>query len=153
MVSTLNKSFSALSTPELYQIYRARTDVFVVEQNCAYPEVDDIDLTAQHLFEQAADGHLETYCRIYAGAQGAVWHIGRVLVAQQDRGRGLARQVLTTALTWLSEQTTATTVEVEAQVYLTAFYASLGFKAEGDAFDDFGIMHQKMTLQLVANGQ
>lgn len=149
MTQLLNKAFDELTTTELFEIYRARTDVFVVEQDCAYPEVDADDLVSRHLWFAGEDGHVQAYCRLYPAAQAGHWHIGRVLVNERDRKQGLARELLQLALNWLQQQPEITVIDIAAQTYLTNFYASFGFQAVGEPFDDFGVMHQNMTMTLV----
>lgn len=144
------KEFKALTTRELFEIYRARTDVFVVEQACAYPEVDTIDLTAQHVFSTTADGQVQAYCRIYRDElRTDHWHIGRVLVAKTARGHGVARELVQTAIDWIKKQPEAKVIDIEAQVYLSAFYQQMGFEIMSKPFDDFGIAHQEMSQTLV----
>ncbi|WP_325048914.1 GNAT family N-acetyltransferase [Neisseria chenwenguii] len=90
-----NKPFDSLSVCELFEIYKARMAVFVVEQNCAYPEVDDKDLNARHFFAESG-GRIAACCRIIP-ENGAV-RVGRVLVAQTARGGGSGRDLMRRAL-------------------------------------------------------
>ena len=95
------KAFSELSAQELFEIYQARVAVFVVEQNCAYQEVDEKDLKALHLFATNSQ-KLTAYCRIIPEQDGV--HIGRVLVTKEARGTGLAKNLMTQALTICQQQ-------------------------------------------------
>ena len=134
------KTFDQLTTRELFEIYKARIAVFVVEQQCPYPEVDDKDLTASHLFAKQ-DNQLTAYCRIIPSPNGI--HIGRVLIAEHARGQGLARELMLRAL---SQCEAEQTVYVQAQAYLQNFYSSLGFQAVSDIYLEDGIPHLDMVL-------
>lgn len=94
------KTFAELSTAELFAIYQVRTAVFVVEQQCAYQEVDHWDKSAVH-FWQEFDGKICAYCRIISQNDGI--HIGRVLVAQHARGKGLAKELMQQALAYCQQ--------------------------------------------------
>ncbi|GAB6091980.1 GNAT family N-acetyltransferase [Furfurilactobacillus curtus] len=146
-MQTMIQSFDDLTTYQLHTIYQARTDVFVVEQQCAYPEVDATDLIAYHVSIKDEQDELCAYCRLYPGLQGETWHIGRVLVRQQNRGHGLASQLLADGIAWLKSQQQVNQIELDAQVYLVPFYQRIGFKLVGQPFDDYGIQHQHMRLQ------
>ena len=134
------KTFDQLTTHELFEIYKARVAVFVVEQHCAYPEVDDNDLIATHLFAKHGT-KLTAYCRIIPEQDGI--HIGRVLVDEQARGQGLARQLLQTAL---SHCDNTQDIYVQAQAHLQDFYRSLGFKPISAVYLEDGIPHLDMRL-------
>lgn len=86
------KTFQNLTAFELWKIYQLRVAVFVVEQNCAYQEVDEKDLKALHLFAKNSQ-KLTAYCRIIPEQDGV--HIGRVLVTKEARGTGLAKKLMT----------------------------------------------------------
>lgn len=146
-MQTTIQAFDDLTIYQLHMLYQARTDVFVVEQQCAYPEVDATDLTAYHVLIENAQHELCAYCRLYPGQQAATWHIGRVLVRQQNRGHGLAKQLLDASIAWLKSQQQASQIELDAQVYLVPFYQQIGFESVGQPFDDYGIEHQHMRLQ------
>ena len=137
------KAFSELSTQELFEIYQARIAVFVVEQNCAYQEVDEKDLKALHLFAKNSQ-KLTAYCRIIPEQDGV--HIGRVLVIKEVRGTGLAKKLMTQALAVYQQQWQSEKVYVQAQAYLQDFYQSLGFKPISEVYLEDGIPHLDMIL-------
>ncbi len=139
------KPFSALTAAELFEIYKNRVDVFVVEQNCPYHEVDDRDLTAQHLFAKQ-DGRLAAYCRLIDEPQAV--RIGRVLVAPHARGQGLARALMAVALDEAGKQHPHKPVHIQAQLYLAQFYQSLGFQTASETYLEDGIPHVDMVLEL-----
>ncbi|GAB3495289.1 GNAT family N-acetyltransferase [Nocardiopsis coralliicola] len=142
MISTA--AFDELAPAELYALLRLRVDVFVVEQECPYPELDgrDTEPGTLHLWStDAATGAVESCLRLLTEADGSA-RIGRVATAQHARGRGLARALLAAAL----EQTSAGTVRLDAQTTAAGLYTGLGFAVDGPEFLDDGIPHVPMVL-------
>lgn len=135
------KTFDELTTRELYEIYRLRCEVFVVEQNCAYPDVDDKDLTGQHVF--LWDEGLKAYARVYLKPDCV--KIGRVVTPKEERHTGLGRELMHHALqTALAH---GKPVKVSAQSYLEEFYLGLGFVNCSEVYLEDGIAHQDMVYQ------
>jgi ElaA protein len=132
-------SFDELDTATLYEILRLRTDVFVVEQACAYPELDgrDRDPGTVHLW--IGDGAPLAYVRVLAEGDERR-RIGRVVTAPAARGRGLAEQLVRHAL----ERHCPGEVVLAAQSYLESWYRRLGFAVCGPAFVEDGIEHLPM---------
>lgn len=138
------KRFSELTLEELYQNLQLRTDVFVVEQECFYPEVDGRDQASYHLF--AKDGE-ETvaYLRILPpGLSFEEASIGRVVVKETHRGQGLARLMLERAITFILEEWGQQQIKISAQTYLQEFYTSLGFVPVSKMYLEDGIPHLDM---------
>lgn len=147
MSTFVQKAFSELTTTELLEIYRLRVAVFVVEQDCAYQEVDDADQIAQHLFRQDEAGRVLAYARLIPEPQQV--RIGRVVVAPTARRHGAGRQLVATAIQ--AARTTypqAKRIVIQAQAYLQSFYASLGFQPVSDVYLETGIPHLDMVLPL-----
>lgn len=141
------KSYDELSKDELLAILRARVDVFVVEQNCPYPEIDDVDndeLT-QHVF-LFREQQLAAYARCYKKNE-QYSAFGRVLVAQQFRGEGLATNLVQMAIDTCLEHWPDKAIMIGAQCYLTGFYQQFGFENVGDDYLEDGIPHQDMCLR------
>ncbi|RRN00345.1 GNAT family N-acetyltransferase [Bibersteinia trehalosi] len=136
------KTFAELSSLELFEIYYARTAVFVVEQNCAYQEVDNNDLQAVHFFAKNAN-NLTAYCRLIPSDDGV--HIGRVLVAKENRGSGLARELVQKAMDYCCTHFPTQPIHAQAQSYLQGFYESFGFKAVSGVYLEDGIPHLDMV--------
>jgi ElaA protein len=140
-VSTL---FSAagpdLTAAQLYAVLRLRCDVFVVEQECAYPEVDGRDLLpgTRHLWISDSDDGVDAYLRVLA-EPGGVGRIGRVVTAKSARSRGLAGELMAAALDGAPGE-----FVLDAQTYAQGLYARFGFVAEGEEFLDDGIPHITM---------
>ncbi len=141
-------TFEELNKTQLYQILQLRAEVFVVEQNCPYQDVDDLDMGALHLFSITA-GQLESYARImppnyeYKGYTA----IGRVIVKKPFRGSGLGRVIMEKSMAFCREKYPEVPIKIMAQTYLLNFYESLGFKRLSDEFLEDGIPHWYMTAK------
>lgn len=133
------KLFDELTARELYRIIELRERVFVVEQNCVYLDADGHDVACRHLYNAG----ITAYARLVpAGVKFEEASIGRVVVAPEARGGGLARELMTRAIA----ETTGS-IRIGAQAYLEAFYGSLGFKRASDNFVEDGIPHLEMLLE------
>ena len=131
--------FGHLAAQSVYEICRLRQDVFVVEQECPYPDLDGRDLEpgTRHVLLDDGAG-LVGYARVLDDRD--VWRIGRVLLAEPARGRGLADVVMHTALSVSSGRD----VVLDAQTPLVGWYAGLGFTPDGPEFLEDGIPHTPM---------
>ncbi|MDG6895192.1 GNAT family N-acetyltransferase [Volucribacter amazonae] len=136
------KHFNQLSTHQLVEIYKQRVAVFVVEQHCAYQEIDDQDLLAWHLFCTDQSSAITAYCRIIPKENKI--YIGRILVSQQARGTGLAKQLMQQALQFIAQQWQGIPIALQAQAYLQDFYQSFGFKPISAIYLEDGIEHLDM---------
>lgn len=138
------KAFEDLTTKELHAIYQLRVEVFVVEQTCAYQEVDQADLISFHgmLWE---DGQLLAYYRLIPGEDGS--HLGRVVVSKSARGRGLGRDLVVQAISEAKNLFGSQDLHAQAQAYLQDFYASFGFEPVSDIYLEDGIPHLDMVLK------
>ncbi len=132
--------FDHLDATTLYAILRLRVDVFVVEQRCAYPEIDgrDTEATTRHVVARDGD-HVVGYLRLLTEPGGAR-RIGRVCVARDVRGRGVAGGLVAAALNYAG----ADQVVLDAQTYLQGWYAARGFVVTGPEFVEDGIPHVPM---------
>ena len=119
------KHFSELTAQELYEIYRLRESVFVVEQNCCYQEVDDADENAYHVWLRDKDG-IEAYARVLPrGATFPEVSIGRVIAVK--RRCGLGKQIVAAAIGTATEKLHADRITIEAQTYVKKLYEDFGF--------------------------
>lgn len=134
--------FGELNVYDLNAIYRLRSEIFIVEQNCAYNDVDEIDLISHHLLIKE-EQTLLAYCRIYLIED--TYHIGRVVVKKDKRKLGLGKIVMQEALDYCKKENKLAKIEISAQSYLTRFYNELGFKEEGEGYLEDGIPHVKMS--------
>ena len=140
------KHFSELTTRELFEIYKVRVAVFVVEQKCAYQEVDDMDREAYHLWFEDDDG-IEAYLRLMpAGIARAEVSLGRVIAVK--RRCGLGTKIVAEGIRYAKEKLGASEIVIEAQTYVKKMYESLGFRAESEEFLEDGIPHIRMRLKL-----
>jgi ElaA protein len=133
-------AFAELDTTTLYALLKLRVDVFVVEQRCAYPELDgrDTEPATRHLWLERA-GATVGYLRMLAEPGGAV-RIGRVAVARGARRQRLAGRLMAAALAEVGDRECV----LDAQRHLTGFYRRLGFTPTGPEYLDDGIPHVPM---------
>lgn len=141
------KHYDELSRDELYSILRARAQVFVVEQNCPYQDLDAKDSRAYHLWiEDDRDGIL-AYSRVLErGVSFDEVAIGRVISIR--RGEHYGKRIMLAAIEVARKQYSAAVISLEAQVYAKGFYEKFGFVQSSEEFDEDGIPHIKMTLIL-----
>jgi len=136
-----------LDRDTLYALLRARQDVFVIEQNCPYPELDGKDAAAWHLIgtDAGTAGPILASARVFApGDYYAEAAIGRVLTAAAGRGRGLGRAVMVECHRFVAERFGEPAVRLNGQAYLKAFYEGLGYRVVHGPYDEDGIPHYEM---------
>lgn len=137
------KHFSQLTQDELFTIYKLRVAVFIVEQQCAYPEVDDADRSAWHLWLQDEDG-IQAYLRVLPpGATFDTASIGRVIAVK--RRQGLGRRIVEEGIRTAREQFSARAITIEAQTYARGLYEQAGFVQTSEEFLEDGIPHIRMV--------
>ncbi len=137
------RAFDDLDTRSLYAILKLRFDVFILEQESLYPELDDQDQIALHLTACRGEA-LVGVLRILPTDPVS---IGRVAVAGGARGDGLASRMMQSALTRISADWPDRRVKLGAQQHLEAFYARFGFVRCSDIYDDGGIPHIDMVME------
>ena len=138
-------SFSELDKLTLYEILRLRAEMFVVEQNCHYQDVDGKDIDAFHLICRD-EGKIVGYLRILRpGVSFREASLGRVLV--KDRGKGIATQMVRRAIGFITDVLHEDTIRIESQSYVCGLYEKLGFVKVGDEFIDAGIPHIQMVYK------
>jgi ElaA protein len=138
--------FEELGPALLYELLRFRQAIFVVEQSCAYPDLDGLDQTAQHLLLRI-DGALAGCLRLIPFPDQRRVNIGRVAVAEAARGQDLARALMREALARCRRDYPDHAVRLSGQTYLAPFYESLGFVVTSAPYDDYGIPHVDMVLR------
>jgi ElaA protein len=146
-ITWTTKPFSDLTRGELHDVLKLRVDVFVVEQQCPYAEIDGADPTAFHLMGRTAQGDLVAYARILSPEGEGPPHIGRVVVHPDFRGKGLGRAVMEAALNALEHSHGSKRSFVSAQSHLEGLYASLGYVRQGPDYDWDGIIHVDMLRE------
>jgi ElaA protein len=142
---TIVKELHEMTGLEFHQIVSLRTQVFVVEQNCPYQEVDAIDLVAKHLSIMDDQQQIVSYARIYY-IDGVV-HFGRVLVNPQFRGQGQADKLLKEVIKQITAFFPDAPIEIEAQAHLQKLYGKYGFITASEPFDEDGILHVVMKKE------
>ncbi|PMG80027.1 GNAT family N-acetyltransferase [Shewanella sp. 10N.286.51.B7] len=143
--------FNQLSLDELYEALKLRVDVFVVEQNCPYPELDNKDRLAEtlHLLGINQQGELIAYTRILAaGVSYPQASIGRVIIAEQGRGKGIAHALMQRSIDVVKTQWPQTSIQIGAQQHLSDFYQQQGFTVNSEMYLEDGIPHIDMLLNL-----
>ena len=140
------KAFEELSVYELYSILQLRNEVFVVEQNCVYQDADNKDQKSLHVCGWNGN-NLAAYARIIPqGISYPEASIGRVLTAPAYRRTGAGRELMKTSIRFTLETFNCTEIKIGAQVYLTNFYQSLGFKPSSSEYLEDGIPHIEMIF-------
>ena len=156
-----------LTVADLHDVLALRNRVFVVEQECAYQDVDGLDLVrdTRHLLARAgftapdasgagsgagsdseADGAIVGYARLLAPYDGRPARIGRVIVTAEARGRRLGARLMERALASCAQHWPGAGGEISAQDHHVGFYTALGFVVTSEVYDDDGIPHQDMRL-------
>ncbi len=141
-------TFEELSTALLYHILALRQLVFVVEQNCVYLDTDgEYDYCSLHCCGFDEHGHLIAYTRIIpAGIKYEEPAIGRVVVAQAARGKGIGYELMKQSIEKCNKEYPKYSIRISAQCYLEQFYTNLGFQSIGTSYLEDGIPHIEMLL-------
>jgi ElaA protein len=146
MLQSVIKTFNDLSPQDIYNILQLRSEVFVVEQNCVYQDIDDKDQYALHLLLKK-DDYLIGYSRIFkAGDYFKEASIGRVLVKKEDRNNRHGSLLMELSIKAIKDHFKENTVKISAQTYLKKFYNELGFDPVGEEYLEDGIPHIAMLL-------
>lgn len=141
--------FEELTAAELYEMLKLRVDVFVVEQKCPYPELDNLDQQSVHLAYKE-NGEILAYARLVpAELKYGVPSIGRVIVSSDARGRGLARELVRRSIDFIFTEWKPEEIRLQGQLYLKEFYQSFGFNPISDVYDEDGIPHLDMKLDKI----
>ena len=147
-MDTIIKKFKELTIDELYEILKLRSEVFVVEQNCVYQDIDDIDKRSYHLFMKEKDKpEVKVYIRVFEKDK-ETSQIGRVVTAKDERRKGYASELIKKGIDISKNEMKKTQVYLEGQVYAAKLYEKLGFKIISDEFLEDGIPHYKMLKTL-----
>lgn len=138
------KNFQDLTVHELYEILQLRSEIFVVEQNCVYQDLDFKDQKALHIFGKK-NNKILAYTRIFkAGDYFKESSIGRVVVNQNQRKFGYGHDLMKYSIDCIQQQFNTSKITISAQVYLTKFYQSHGFNQVGEMYLEDGIPHIEM---------
>ena len=144
-METVVKHFNELTLEELYEILRLRAEVFVVEQNCAYQDLDEVDKDAYHVYIKD-EGKMVAYLRVVdKNKRLDEVSVGRVISIK--RRIGLGSKLMKLALETAKEKYGATVVKVGAQTYAKPFYEQAGFRQISDEYEEDGIPHIYMLYE------
>jgi ElaA protein len=144
------KTFEELNVHELYAILRLRSEVFVVEQNCVFLDMDDKDQQSYHVCGWSNSNELAAYTRLVpAGVSYEEASIGRVVTAPAARGAGVGRELMKHSIEQLYKLWGRQPIKLGAQLYLKKFYESFGFAQTSDIYIEDGIPHIEMTFPIL----
>ena len=144
MLKTTIKKFEALTANELYTILRLRSEVFVVEQDCVYQDLDDKDKKALHVIGWYGNT-IVAYTRIFdVKLYFNEASIGRVVVEQKHRSKGFGIDIMNASIDAIKKHYNQTQIKISAQSYLIKFYNKRGFKEQGKPYLEDGIPHTAM---------
>lgn len=145
MIEISVKNFEELSTTELYDLLQLRSEIFVVEQDCVYQDLDGKDQKALHVLGTKNDT-IVAYTRIFkAGDYLAQASIGRVVVKKGERQHGYGVDIMKASIEAVEKRFKETSIALSAQTYLKRFYNSLGFIEKGGEYLEDGIPHVMMV--------
>ena len=140
-------TYQQLSKEKLYQIIRLRLEVFVLEQNCIYQDLDNKDQKAIHLVGEE-EGKVIAYTRLFKkGDYFENASIGRVIVKKESRKKDYGKKIMQKSIEELKNEHNEENIEISAQKYLIKFYDDLGFKKTGEEYLEDNIPHIKMVLK------
>ena len=144
MLETKVKPFQELLTIELYELLQLRSEVFVVEQDCVYQDIDGKDQNALHVLGYKAD-KLIAYARIFKpGDYFNEASIGRVIVKENERQYKYGYDIMRASIEAIKAYYNEDLIRISAQTYLKTFYSKMGFKAVGEMYLEDGIPHINM---------
>lgn len=145
MLKITTKTFKQLTTDELYALLQLRSEVFVVEQDCVYQDIDYKDQKALHVLG-FKNQKLVAYTRIFKpGDYFDKASIGRVIVSEKERTHRYGYDIMEASIKAVNDYYNETKIKISAQVYLKTFYNNLGFKAVGEEYLEDGIPHLGMV--------
>ena len=137
------KEWAELSTNEVENIFSLRSEVFVVEQDCVYQDIDGKDQKAKHVLGKK-NNEIIAYARIFKpGEYFKEASFGRAVVKKTERGKGVGDELVINCLENITEEE----IKISAQSYLKGFYGKHGFKAEGNEYLEDGIPHTAMFIR------
>ena len=143
-MEVITKSFEELNKEELYQLLALRAEVFVVEQDCAYQDVDGKDLKALHVLGKLGT-KLIGYARIFPpGAYFEEASMGRIVIQKDHRSSGLGKEIVLAAQQSVFDYFKTQKIRLSAQSYLQEFYKELGYHSSGEEYLEDGIPHIAM---------
>lgn len=141
------KEFNGLSLDELYQIIQLRLEIFVVEQDCIYQDLDGKDNVAYHLFVKDDDEIVAVLRILPENVSYDEMAIGRIVVKKSHRGQGIAGAMMKRAMDFIVKDLGKNKIRLSGQAYLVDFYTNLGFKRVSDEYLEDGIHHFEFLFE------
>ena len=142
------KAFKDLAVDEYFEILYLRTEIFIVEQDCPYQEVDEKDRQSFHLFGSAENGKVIAVTRVLpAGVSYKEISIGRVALKKEYRGKGIADELMEETIQFIENKFGKQRIRISAQVYLLNYYNKHGFEQVGESYLEDNIPHIEMVRQ------
>lgn len=141
------KEFDQLSIDELYQIIQLRLEIFVVEQDCVYQDLDGKDKVAYHLFVRDDDEIVAVLRILPENVSYEEMAIGRVVVRKSHRGQGISKAMMKMAIEFIVNDLGKNRIRLSGQAYLVDFYTNLGFKRVSDEYLEDGIPHFEFLFE------
>jgi len=135
------RQFKDMSVDELYDCLKLRSDVFIIEQQCIYADIDGIDKVSYHVWLD----EMKAYLRLFYKDDHTI-QMGRVV--SRERGKGYGQAVVEAAIRFIRTLPDVSTIFIEAQCYAVGFYERFGFTVVSEPFDEDGIPHVRMILAL-----
>ncbi|MFU8784485.1 GNAT family N-acetyltransferase [Aliidiomarina sp.] len=145
MLHFTTSTFAELNGRQVHDIFKLRQDIFIVEQNCPYHDIDGTDANWLHLCGFDNEG-LVAYARLHCPGD-ETSEIGRVVVHQRGRGKSYGRELMERAVTEILARAPNQPIELNAQTYLLEFYGSLGFVPIGEEYLEDDIPHKLMEYR------
>lgn len=145
-MNVITKKFEELTTTELYEILKARAEIFIMEQNINYQDMDDIDYRSMHCFIQKGDKVIAYLRAFYKSEDKSVVKIGRVLTL--EHGKGVGRVLLEESIKAIKARMQCNQIYIEAQKHAIGFYEKFGFVTTSGEFPEEGIIHVAMELDV-----
>jgi len=147
MLKTTTKTFQELTSKELYDLLQLRSEVFVVEQDCVYQDLDGKDENALHVIGKK-NNKIVAYTRVFKpGDYFKEASIGRVVVSKEERQHKYGYDIMDASIKAVNDYFNETKIKLSAQTYLKKFYNNLGFKEVGEEYLEDGIPHIAMVRQ------
>jgi ElaA protein len=144
----MEAGFSDLTARRMYDILQLRSEVFVVEQDCVYQDMDDLDRDAWHILAYGS-GRLMAYARLLGpGTRFEEASIGRIVTSPKIRRTGTGRELVSRSIELCRTRFKASRIRISAQCYLESFYSSFGFCVDSAVYQEDGIDHQEMLLEI-----
>ncbi len=138
------KSFSALGLQELYDLLKLRQDVFIIEQQSIYADLDERDQVSKHVLLKEGSQLIGIARIVPKGETYDAVSVGRIATAASHRGQGLGKKIIEAALDYCDLEIKTKTVKISAQLHLEAYYQSFGFETISAPYDDGGVLHIDM---------